>query len=60
MEDLYRNLLRMDDVDVCVDYTKEQIIAKFDELETMSKEFAEAEEAGHVLCFFVTWIGFKL
>ena len=53
-----KNMLNLDQVDMCVDFTKEMTIQKMDEVQSMADKFESKD--GKVLAIFVAYVGFSL
>ena len=57
---LFKELLGFDEVEVCKDYTKKQIISKLAEAKQKSQAFKSDDNPTTVFTLAVVWIGFKL
>ena len=57
---MYNEILKIDIVEICIDLTKAQIIAKFEELKSVAEAFNQENRNNEVCSIFVNWIGFKL
>ena len=58
---LYKNTLKFDEVEVCKNYSKAQILEKFKEIKTKIKPFVDVTYGSEVIyAISVVWIGFKL
>ena len=57
---LFAEVFEFDQVEICVNCTKAEVIAKLNDLRVESEQFERDQDPKTVLALAIVWIGFKI